>query len=108
MRMRRWIAGLLCGLAPAAWSADGPLDAVPAVRSFMRDVESRHGMDRGWLREIFRDARRQLAGDENREHGQDREQPRHYVEHGEYHEMRDQQDPVNKRAPVCYAIRRVN
>ena len=61
MRMRRWIAGLLCGLAPAAWSADGPLDAVPAVRSFMRDVESRHGMDRGWLREIFRDARRQQS-----------------------------------------------
>ena len=61
MRVRRWIAGLLCGFAPAAWSADGPLDEVPEVRSFMRDVESRHGLDRAWLRGIFRDARRQQS-----------------------------------------------
>ena len=61
MRMRRWIAGLLCGFAPAAWSADGPLDEVPAVRTFMRDVESRHGFDRDWLRSIFRDARRRQS-----------------------------------------------
>ena len=61
MRVRRWIAGMLCGLAPAAWSADGPLDAVPAVRSFMSDVESRHGLDPVWMREIFHDARRQQS-----------------------------------------------
>ena len=61
MRIRRWIAGLLCGLAPAAWSADGPLDEVEAVRSFMHEVESRHGMDGAWLEEIFRGARRQQS-----------------------------------------------
>ena len=61
MRMRRWLAGLLCGFAPAAWSADGPLDEVPAVRSFILEVESRHGFDREWLLAIFRDARRQQS-----------------------------------------------
>lgn len=53
------LAGLLLGFAAAAWSADGPLDEVASVRSFMHEVESRHGLDGAWLREIFRDARRQ-------------------------------------------------
>ena len=61
MRMRRWMAGLLCGFAPAAWSVDGPLDEVATVRSFMLEVESRHGLDGEWLEEIFRDARRQQS-----------------------------------------------
>ena len=55
------LAALLCGLAPAAWSADGPLDEVEAVRSFMHEVESRHGFDGAWLGEIFRGARRQQS-----------------------------------------------
>ena len=59
--MRQLLAGLLCGFVPAAWSADGPLDEVPSVRSFMREVEARHGLDRDWLRGIFRDARRQQS-----------------------------------------------
>ena len=61
MRIRRLLAGLLCGLAPAAWSADGPLDEVEAVRSFMHEVESRHGLDGAWLEEVFRGARRQQS-----------------------------------------------
>ena len=61
MRIRRLLAGFLCGFAPAAWSADGPLDEVEAVRSFMHEVESRHGLDGAWLEEIFREARRQQA-----------------------------------------------
>jgi membrane-bound lytic murein transglycosylase B len=61
MRLRRWMAGILCGFAPAAWSADGPLDEVASVRSFMLEVESRHGLDGAWLEEIFRDARRQQS-----------------------------------------------
>ena len=56
------LAGLLLGLAPAAaGSADGPLDEVGAVQSFMHEVETRHGMDGAWLKEIFRDARRQQS-----------------------------------------------
>ena len=55
------LAGLLCGFAPAAWSEDGPLDEVPAVRSFMREVESRHGLDRAWLQGLFREARRRQS-----------------------------------------------
>ena len=55
------LAGLLCVIAPAAWSADGPLDEVPAVRSFLREVESRHGLDRAWLHGLFREARRQQS-----------------------------------------------
>lgn len=55
------LAVLLGGFAPAAWSADGPLDEVPAVRSFIREVESRHGLDREWLRALFRDARRRQS-----------------------------------------------
>ena len=55
------LAALLCGLAPAAWSADGPLDEVEAVRSFMHEVESRHALDGAWLEEIFRGARRQQS-----------------------------------------------
>ena len=61
MRWRRWLAGLLCGLAPAAWSSDGPLDEVAAVRSFMHEVQDRHGMDGVWLRDVFRGARRQQS-----------------------------------------------
>ena len=61
MRIRRLLAGLLCGLAPAAWSADGPLDEVEAVRSFMQEVESRHGLDGAWLEGIFHGARRQQS-----------------------------------------------
>ena len=56
------LAGLLLGIAPAAaGSADGPLDEVAAVQSFMHEVETRHGMDGAWLKEIFRDARRQQS-----------------------------------------------
>ena len=56
------LAGLLFGIAPAAaGSADGPLDEVAAVQSFMHEVESRHGMDGAWLQEVFRDARRQQS-----------------------------------------------
>ena len=55
------LAGLLCGIAPAAWCADGPLHEVPAVQSFMREVESRHGLDRVWLQGLFREARRQQS-----------------------------------------------
>ena len=55
------LAGLLCGIAPAAWSADGPLDEVADVRSFMQEVESRHGLDGAWLKSVFRDARRQQS-----------------------------------------------
>ena len=56
------LAGLLLGIAPAAaGSADGPLDEVAAVQSFMHEVESRHGMDGAWLKEVFRDARRQQS-----------------------------------------------
>ena len=61
MRMRPLLAVLLLGLAPAAGSADGPLDEVAAVRSFMHEAESRHGLDGAWLREIFRDARRRQS-----------------------------------------------
>ena len=61
MRVRRWLAVLLCGFVPVAWSSDGPLDEVAAVRSFMLEVESRHGLDGAWLEEIFRDARRQQS-----------------------------------------------
>ena len=61
MRMRRLLAGLLLGFAPAAGSADGPLDEADAVRSFMREVESRHGLDGAWLREVFHGARRQQS-----------------------------------------------
>ena len=61
MRMRPLLAVLLLGFAPAAGSADGPLDKVAAVRSFMHEAESRHGLDGAWLREIFRDARRRQS-----------------------------------------------
>lgn len=61
MRMRRLLAGLLLGFAPAAGLADGPLAEVAEVRSFMDEVESRHGLDGAWLREIFRDARRRQS-----------------------------------------------
>ena len=61
MRIRRLLAGLLLGLAPAAGFAGGSLDEAPAVRSFMQEVESRHGLDRAWLREIFRGARRRQS-----------------------------------------------
>ena len=59
--IRPILASLLLGLAPAAWSSGGPLDEVPSVQSFMREVESRHGLDRAWLRGIFRNARRQQS-----------------------------------------------
>ena len=56
------LAGVLLGIAPAAAAAaEGPLDEVAAVRSFMLEVESRHGMDGAWLQEVFRDARRQQS-----------------------------------------------
>ncbi len=61
MRMRRMLAGLLLGFVPAAGLADGPLAEVAEVRSFMDEVESRHGLDGAWLREIFRDARRRQS-----------------------------------------------
>ena len=61
MRIRSLLAGLLFGFGHAAWSADGPLNEVPAVQSFMLEVESRHGLDAAWLRAIFRDARRQQS-----------------------------------------------
>lgn len=63
MRMRRLLAGLLLGFAPisGAGAAEGPLDEVDAVRSFMQEVESRHGLDGAWLREVFRGARRQQS-----------------------------------------------
>ena len=61
MRMRPFLASLLVGLAPVAWSAGAPLHEVPSVQEFMREVETRHGLDRAWLREVFRDARRQQS-----------------------------------------------
>ena len=61
MRLRRGLVCLLFGFAPVAWSADGPLDEVAAVRSFMHEVELRHGLDGAWLQAIFRDARRQQS-----------------------------------------------
>ena len=61
MRIRSLIASLLLGFVPAAWSVEGPLDEVPSVQSFMREVESRRGLDRAWLREIFRNARRRQS-----------------------------------------------
>ena len=62
MRMRRLLAGLLLsGFVPIAGAAEGPLDEVGAVRSFMQEVESRHGLDGAWLREVFRGARRRQS-----------------------------------------------
>ena len=61
MRMRPFLASLLVGFAPVVWSAGAPLHEVPSVQEFMREVETRHGLDRAWLREIFRDARRQQS-----------------------------------------------
>ena len=61
MRIRRLLAGLLFGFAPVAGFADGPLDEIAEVRSFMEEVESRHGLDGAWLRNVFRDARRRQS-----------------------------------------------
>lgn len=52
---------LSCGLAGAAWGVDGPLHEAPAVRSFMAEVEARHGFDGAWLEEVFRGARRRQS-----------------------------------------------
>ena len=62
MRMRGLLAGLLLsGFVPIAGAEEGPLDEVGAVRSFMQEVESRHGLDGAWLREVFRGARRRQS-----------------------------------------------
>ena len=62
MLMRWWLAMLVFGIASAAVrAADGPLDEVADVRSFMSEVGSQHGLDGVWLEEIFGNARRQQS-----------------------------------------------
>ena len=57
-----WLpAAVLLSLTGAAWAADGPLDEVPAVRAFLDEVASRHGLARPWLDAVFHDARRQQS-----------------------------------------------
>lgn len=58
MRKPRLWAVLSFGFAGAAWGVDGPLHEAPAVRSFMAEVEARHGFEAAWLEEVFRGARR--------------------------------------------------
>ena len=58
MGARRWLAGGLLAVTGTAWAAGGPLHDEPEVRTFLAEVESRHGLDPEWLRATLREAKR--------------------------------------------------